>query len=198
MEEIRKLWEGALSHYEKKEYDRAENLVDKLLSANPDFHRGWFLKGVILEETGRSADARACYDKGGNLFNMWFRLALQVQESDPGRAIAYYGRALTLDQKSNIAWLNQGLLYERLGKREEAASCFSHITPGREVFSRIVAPSVFMLFLIVGGIIMIGKGEKTLSILVFLSAVVCFFLLKRDAATAVTMLVKKNSGRQLA
>ena len=61
MQSIGQLLEEALLHFEKKEYVKAGKLVDELLASNPEFHRGWFLKGVILEETGRPAEAEKCY-----------------------------------------------------------------------------------------------------------------------------------------
>ncbi len=55
MESIEKLLEKMLLHYEKKEYSSAEKLADELLASQPTFHKAWFLKGVILEETGRTS-----------------------------------------------------------------------------------------------------------------------------------------------
>lgn len=65
MQSIGQLLEEALLHFEKKEYVKAGKLVDELLASNPEFHRGWFLKGVILEETGRPAEAEKCYRRRG-------------------------------------------------------------------------------------------------------------------------------------
>lgn len=192
MQSIGELLEKTLLHFEKKEYDEAEKLVDELLAANPDFHRGWFLKGVILEETGRSAEAGKCYDKGGNLFNMWFRLALQLEESDPERALSYYDRVLQGDQKHNMVWLNKGLLYEKMGRTGEAGKCFRNLAPAREILSRIIVPVGFMAFLIGGTIAMFQRGNRTMSLIVAGAAVFCFFWLRRDAGTAVTMFLKKS------
>ena len=192
MESIGKLLEDALSSYEKKEYNRAEKLVDRLLDGNPQFHRGWFLKGVILEETGRDDDAKRCYAKAGSLFNMWFRLAMQLEGSDPSRALVYYGRVLEMDGTFSMALLNKGLLHEKLGDREKAKACFEKLSPKREIFSRLVSPAAFMLFLLIGGILMISRGEKILSLFAFASALICFFWLKRDAGTAITIFRKKR------
>jgi len=192
LESVGKLLEDSLLSYEKKEYDRAEKLVDTLLAGNPQFHRGWFLKGVILEETGRNDDARRCYAKAGSLFNMWFRLALQIQETDPKRALIYYGRVLEMDRTFSMALLNKGVLHEKLGDYEAAKACFRALSPKREIASRIVIPSGFLLFLLIGGILMLSRGEKMLSLFAFASAVICLFWLKRDAGTAVTMLRKKK------
>jgi tetratricopeptide (TPR) repeat protein len=192
LESVGKLLEDSLLSYEKKEYDRAEKLVDTLLAGNPQFHRGWFLKGVILEETGRNDDARRCYAKAGSLFNMWLRLAMQIQEADPKRALIYYGRALEMDRTFSVALLNKGMLHEKLGDYEAAKACFRALSPKREIVSRIVIPSGFLLFLLIGGILMLSRGEKMLSLFAFGSAVICLFWLKRDAGTAIDMLRKKK------
>jgi tetratricopeptide (TPR) repeat protein len=188
---VDKLFEDALASYEKKEYEIAEKLVDALIDTNSQFPRGWFLKGVILEETGRIDKAQQFYAKAGSLFNMWFRLAVQLQESDPKRSINYYGRVLEMDPTFSMALLNKGLLHEKMGDREEASRCFRVLPAKKEIFSRIVIPAGFLLFLLIGGIMMISRGEKILSLFVVVSALICFFWLKRDAGVAITM-YRKN------
>ena len=196
MESIGKLLEDALASYEKKEYNRAEKLVDTLLDGNPQFHRGWFLKGVILEETGRDDDAQRCYAKAGSLFNMWFRLALQLQESDPERALVYYDRVLEMDPNFSMVLLNKGLLHEKLGDQGKAKEYFEKLSPKRDIFSRLVSPAAFLLFLLIGGIMMFSRGERILSLFAFASALICLFWLKRDAGTAITMFRKKRQYSQ--
>ena len=192
MESAGKLLENILTHYEKKEYGPAEKLVDALLSANPDFHRGLFLKGVILEETGRSAEARKYYEKAGNLFTLFIRLAMQLQETDPQRAIGYYEKVAQMDPRNNMIWLKKGLLYEKMGKPGEAKTSYKNLSPAKEILSRIVIPAGFMIFLIAGAVAMIERGEKGLAAIVIASAVFCLFWLKRDAGTAVQMVLKKK------
>ena len=192
MESIGKLLEQTLTHYERKEYGEAERLVDILLAGNPQFHRGWFLKGVIFEETGRAGDAEQYYVKAGNLFNMWSRLAMQLDQTDPKRALVYYDRALQMDPANNALLLRKGLLLEKTGGKGQAEACFRKLSLRRELFSRLVAPLGFMVFLITGGVMMFARGERSLSFFAFASAVVCFFWLKRDAGAAITMLQKKN------
>jgi tetratricopeptide (TPR) repeat protein len=123
---------------------------------------------------------------------MWFRLALQLQESDPQRALVYYDRVLEMDHTSGMALLNKGMLHEKLGDLEKAQKCFKKLSPKREIFSRIVSPAGFLLFLLIGGIMMFSRGERILSLFALASAGICFFWLKRDAGTAITMFRKKK------
>jgi tetratricopeptide (TPR) repeat protein len=192
MESIGKMLEATLTHYEKKEYVEAEKLVDELLADNPNFHRGWFLKGIILEETGRAQEAEKYMGKAGNVFTLMFRLALQLQDVDPQRALTYYDKLLQMDPHNNMAWFSRGLIYEKLGDRTQAQASFRNLTPAREIISRILVPLLFMLFLLGGGITMMMKGDKALATLVLASSVFCFFWLKRDIGKALQMLSKKN------
>jgi len=195
MEAVGKLLETILMHYEQKDYVSAEKLLDNLLVSQPNFHRAWFLKGVVLEETGRKDEADKFYSKAGNCFTLWFRLAMQLQEVDPPRALVYFDRVSEMDKKNNMIWFYKGMLSERLGNIEEARRCFRQLSPLREILSRIIIPSGFMIFLIIGAVMMIKRGETALSVVVIASAVFCMFWLKRDAGHAVQMLLKKNQYR---
>lgn len=185
-------FEKSLLHFEKKEYKKAEKYIDELLEADPQFQRGWFLKGVILEETGRASEAEKYFEKAGNLYNMWFRLALQLGESDPQKAIGYFDRVLQMNPYDYLALFNKGLLCEKAGMTDEAKKCFQSIAAGKEVFSRIIVPLGFMIFLSVGGVLMFQKGDRTLSLLVLGMAGFCVIWLKRDLRTTLTLFSKKR------
>ena len=196
MESISKLLNQILGHYEKKEYDAAERGVDLLLASHPDFHRGQFMKAVILEETGRAADAERHYEKAGNRYTLWGRLAMQLQDIDPDRAIMYYERVTRMDPQNSMLWFNLGELYEKKGRLDDARECYRNLSPLREVLSRIFIPLGFMIFLISGGAMMIQRGERGLAAVVIASAVFCAFWLKRDAGKAVNMIIRKyNAGK---
>jgi tetratricopeptide (TPR) repeat protein len=195
MASIETLMAEMLSHYEKKEYADAEKYADELLAVRPDFHRAWFLKGVILEETGKRAEAKRMFEKAGDLFTLWIRLALQLDDTDPERAIQYYGRALELEPGFNLALLNRGLLCEKTGRLDEARACFRKLSPGKEVFSKIVIPGGFMALLIGTGVLLLERGEKIISMFTFVSALVCLLWLRRDGTTALKMLLKKSKYR---
>jgi len=192
MQSITRQLEIIIAHYEKKEYDAAEKAADELIAAHPDFHRGQFMKAVILEETGRAGDAEKHYEKAGNRFTLWSRLAMQLQESDPQRALTYFERVTKMDPQNNLLWFNLGNLYEKMGRNDDARRCFRNLFPLKEVMSRIFIPLGFLIFLASGGVLMIQRGEKALAIVVIASAIFCLFWLKRDAGKAVQMIMKKN------
>jgi tetratricopeptide (TPR) repeat protein len=192
VESIGKALEKTLSHYEKKEYAAAEKAVDELIASNPEFHRGQFLKAVILEETGRASEAERHYDKAGNRFTLWCRLAAQLRTVDPERAITYYERVSKMDPQNNMIWFDLGNLYETRGMRDQARSCFRNLQPVKEVLSRIFIPLGFMIFLASGAVMMIQRGEKGLTAVVIASAIFCVFWLKRDGGKALQMVMKKR------
>lgn len=195
MESIGKLLDTILGHYEKKQYDEAEKAADLLLASHPDFHRGQFMKAVILEETGRAADAEQHYVKSGNRYTFWSRLAMQLQDIDPDRAIIYYERTAKADPQNSVLWFKLGELYEKKGRSNDARECYRNLSPVKEVLSKIFIPLGFMIFLLSGGIMMIQRGEQGLAAVVVAAAVFCVFWLKRDAGTAVRMIVKKSKAR---
>ena len=191
MESISKLLNQILEHYNNKEYDAAERAADTLLASHPDFQRGQFMKAVILEETGRAVDAERHYEKAGNRYTLWSRLAMQLQDIDPDRAIVYYERVTKADPQNNVLWFGLGDLYEKMGRPADARSCYRNLSPVKEILSRIFIPLGFMIFLLSGAIAMIQRGEKGLAVVVVAASVFCVFWLKRDAGKAVQMAVKK-------
>jgi tetratricopeptide (TPR) repeat protein len=196
MESIGKQLNQIIAYYEKKEYGAAEKMVDALLVAHPDFHRGQFIKAVILEETGRADDAEQHYAKAGNRYTLWSRLAVQLHDIDPDRALTYYKRVTEMDPQNNILWFRLGELYEKMGRHDDARECYKNLSPVKEVLSRIFIPLGFMIFLISGAVMMIQRGEKGLSIVVIAAAFFCVFWLKRDAGKAIQMVAKKNKSRK--
>jgi len=192
---IRKALDKALSHYGKKEYADAERGADVVLEAYPDFTRALFLKAVILEETGRSGQADEFYRKAGPLFPMWFRLALQLQKTDPERALKYFAKVSTMDPNDNMIWYGMGSIYERLGYHDEAKKCYQKMSLKREIVSRLLSPIGFFIIMAAGSVAMLKHGDKALASLVILSAIVCLYWLKRDGGRVLEMMKKRNKYR---
>lgn len=192
LKQIDALLEKTLFYYERKEYAAAEKVVADLLAAAPDFHRGWFLKGVILEETGRADQAEECFVKSSNAHTLMVRLALQLQEKDPERAAGYFDRVLEYDPGNNYMQYQRGLLYEKLGNAAEAAKSFRNISALKEITSRIFIPVGFFIFLLSGAVAMFHRGERVLMWVVVASALFCLVWMRRDSGLAIKMLIKKQ------
>lgn len=192
MQTIQALLEKSLTHYEKKEYGLAEKAADELLAIHPDFHRARFLKAVILEETGRAGEAEQHYAQAGNRLTLWLRLAMQLHDADPQRALRYYERVSKMDPQNNQAWFKMGTLYEKQGRRDEARTCFRSLSPFREALSRIVIPLGFLVIMVSGAVMMLKRGDTILALFLAASAIMCLLWLKRDGGKAVEMIRKKR------
>jgi Tfp pilus assembly protein PilF len=192
MESLRLTLEKTLYYYEKKDYKNAEKGVDEMLSSNPDFPRALFLKAVILDETGRTDKAEEYYRKAGSTSLLWLRLALQLQESDPERALRYFTKVKEIDPENNLVWFSMGEIYEKLGRPEEARKCLNNISMMKEIVSKLLTPFGFLVIMIAGSIAMINRGNLGLGLLVVLSGIVCLVWLKRDGGRVIQMMQKKK------
>ncbi len=192
MQEIGKLFDAAIAHFEKKEYGQAEKAVDELLRMHPNFQRGHFMKAVILEETGHANKAEEHYAKSGNRYTLWFRLASQLESVDPERALGYYERVSKYDTQNNMLWFSLGSLYEKMGRTADAGTCFRKLEMLREILSRVVIPLGFLIIMATGSVLMLSRGDYGLAIVVIASAIFCVVWLNRDGGRALQMLKKKK------
>ncbi len=192
MESIRKTLEKTLQLYEKKDYENAEKGADEMLAGYPEFSRALFLKGVILDETGKTAKAEEYYRKVAGVSVMWFRLALQLQNSDPERALRYFKKVTDVDVENNQVWLSMGEIYEKQGRTDEAQKCFKNIALMKEIVTKLLSPLGFLIIMIAGSIAMFRRGNYALASLVVLSGIVCLVWLKRDGGRVLEMMQKKK------
>lgn len=193
MASLRKALDKALAHYEKKDYAEAERGADVIVAGFPDFARGQFLKAVILEETGRDKEAEAYFRKAGPLFPLFFRLALQLRDSDPERALRYFEKAIAMDADNNLLRYNLGIVYEKLNRPDDARRSFQQIDVRREVLTRLLSPLGFFIIMVAGAIAMLRRGDLILASLVIASAAICFLWLKRDGGQVLAMVKKKSA-----
>jgi len=192
MESLRKTLEKTLQFYEKKDYGNAEKGADEMLAANPDFPRALFLKAVIFDETGKTDKAEEYYRKAGSVSLLWLRLALQLQVSDPERALRYFKKVNEIDPENNLIWFSMGEIYEKLGRSDEARKSFNNISLMKEVVSKLLSPLGFLIIMIAGSIAMFNRGNTGLGSLVVASGVVCLLWLKRDGGRVIKMMLKKK------
>jgi hypothetical protein len=195
MESLRKTLEQTLQFYEKKDYDNAEKGADRMLVAVPDFPRAQFLKAVILDETGRPDKAEEYYRKAGSTSLLWLRLALQLQEVDPERALRYFNKVKERETGNNLVLYSLGNVYERLGRLDEARKSFNNISLTKEVVSKLLSPLGFLVVMVAGSLAMFSRGNAGLGSLVALSGIVCLLWLKRDGGRVLQMMWKKRKYR---
>ncbi|MFF5182558.1 tetratricopeptide repeat protein [Streptomyces sp. NPDC000345] len=106
----------------------ASRLYRKVLALDPDNAVAWYNLGVIAHEDGRTADARAAYEKTLKIDPSFqaalFNEALLLKSSDPDRAMGLLERAVGADPRAATAHLHLGDLWARKHRDEEAADEF--------------------------------------------------------------------------
>lgn len=126
MKDAWQMYQTAWSLFKARAYEEAMQHINDALHLSPELTRGWFLKGVILEEMGKPEEAEPYFEKVSNLSTRWFILALEAQDAqfDPERNLSYYERVRELNDRNPAMWYNKGCLYQQLGLQEIADECF--------------------------------------------------------------------------
>jgi len=118
----------AIAWYRDGQTDRALTAVDELIAGEPDNPYYWELKGQILFEEGRPADAIGAHERSvqlkpdAPLLRVNLAHAL-IETSDPAvldRAIDELKRATAMEKDNTMAWRLLGQAYSTQGKEGEA------------------------------------------------------------------------------
>jgi tetratricopeptide (TPR) repeat protein len=119
----------AIAYFERGDYEKALEDLDKFLELNPDHASAWDNRGVTLERLGRYEEALGSYDKAIELnpthANAWYNRGVTLESL--GRheeALSSYDKAIELNPTDASAWNNRGVTLERLGRYEEALSSY--------------------------------------------------------------------------
>ena len=119
-----------LQHYQKGQYDLAENLAKKLTQQYPKHPFGWQVLGVLFKQTGKLQDSAIANQKvleiSPNDAEAHGNLGITLQEL--GRledAEASYRKAIAIKPEYAEAHINLGATLQELGKLEDAESSYS-------------------------------------------------------------------------
>ncbi len=119
----------AIAHYRDADLDKALSMVDALIAEYPDDPYFRELKGQMLYENGRIAEALPAYEKAVDLRpdSPLLRLGLartQIQLNKPGLndpALAHLRDVLEAEPKNASAWRLRAIAHGRNGNRGESA-----------------------------------------------------------------------------
>lgn len=201
-----KLLEDSLSCFLDKKYEKALELVDNAIKAEPDFEKALFYKGVMFEETGKHDEAQAYYEKVEDLSDMWFNLGLKVEREKLGadEAIKYYKRATEINPAKSIAWYNMGLLYKKDKNKDIANTCFRNIRLAKEALLQVILPLGIGLILLMGAIaitqIPLSRdhfGAKIAVIICTLAGLIISWMAYKNGSLWIRMIFKKASSYML-
>ena len=150
-----KYYDKAHGYFDKGDFEKAIEYLDKLLEINPNSIDALSNKGITLNNMGRFDEALSYYNKvleiepnnTITLINKAYILMHDIKDYE--EAVKYYNILLKMDKKvfkekidySNFKypdillhiWNNKGLALFNLGKYEEAVSCYNEtlkIDPG--------------------------------------------------------------------
>ncbi|MER5429795.1 tetratricopeptide repeat protein [Streptomyces sp. NPDC002588] len=106
----------------------AAQLYRVVLGLDPRNEVAWYNLGVIAHEAGRTADARAAYEKSLKIDPTFqsalYNEAILLESSDPDRAMGLLERAIGVDPNAATAHLHLGDIWARKKRDREAADEF--------------------------------------------------------------------------
>lgn len=124
----------ALDQAEKSDVSAALRTVSSALGMLPEDERSWKLAGLCYYQLGNYAMAGYCFDRLTDEREEWQAAALLKQEEmNPVIALVEQGNykkaaaSLAAADKTIGEWNYLGCLYAVLGRREQAAECFTKV-----------------------------------------------------------------------
>ncbi len=111
-------------------FDRAESLLQQVLSQDPANRQAMLHLGVLLKNRGRLREAAQVLDQGRDLYPGDYELTLQSgvchrQLGDLQAARDRYQAALRLFDNDAVLFTNLGILEQQRGNREEARAAYT-------------------------------------------------------------------------
>jgi predicted Zn-dependent protease len=139
----------AIAYYQKKDPDRALSLLDGLLADQPENPYLWELKGQILFEFGRAAEAEPAHRKSVQLkpdaplfhVNLAQTLIALEKKDRLDEAVVELDRALALEKDNSFAWALLARAYDAKDMPGQArlAAAEAHFAVGEMRDARVFA-----------------------------------------------------------
>ncbi|MFI6492801.1 tetratricopeptide repeat protein [Streptomyces sp. NPDC050564] len=102
----------------------------RVLELDPRNKQAWYGLGLIEQQDGRAADARAAYEKAletdPKFMSALYSEAFLLRSSDPDRAIELLKRAVAADPKATSIQMQLGNLLAEQHRKGEAEDVFRH------------------------------------------------------------------------
>lgn len=127
-----------IASMEKRDFDLALNLIDKIIADNPDNTYYIYVKSVILLNVGKKADVLALYNKGleknpQNAEILACKAHYLLTNGDKSQALEMIYEALCLNyEQSILVNIKRAQIYDAIGQRDYAFKIISDIDMSKE------------------------------------------------------------------
>jgi len=125
VKEVVELAKKGRAYAQRTKYREAMAYYNKALSIDPKFAEGWFLRALVLIDTGKPEEALVDCERAlalnPNYADAWSKKALaffNLERFEDGVLAAT--RASTLNGNDAMAWYIKGVCLDELGKSDEA------------------------------------------------------------------------------
>ncbi|MFJ8072810.1 tetratricopeptide repeat protein [Streptomyces sp. NPDC096176] len=126
--EAQSLVQAGLMQSQYRDFSGAARSFRRALELDPENKVAWYNLGVIAQRDGRTADARAAYDKALKIdptfASALFNEAVLLESSDPDRAVTLLKRAVAANPKASTAYLRLGRALAKKGQDDDAQDAF--------------------------------------------------------------------------
>ncbi len=116
-----------LTYLSMGKYEDAKIYFEKAISVTPFFSDAYNNLGVTYMQMGKYEKAEECFHKARQdsiyvlMPSLWFNLGLLREKQERyDEAIAFYSEAIRKKENYPIAYLRRGIIFEKLGKYEDA------------------------------------------------------------------------------
>ncbi|MEV6052280.1 tetratricopeptide repeat protein [Streptomyces sp. NPDC052107] len=129
-EQTNALLRSALQRQTQQDSPGAAQDYRHVLELDPTNKQAWYGLGVIEQQNGRTANARAAYEKAletdPKFMSALYSEAFLLRSSDPDRAIKLLKRAVAADPKGTTIQMQLGNLLAGQHRKDEAEDAFRH------------------------------------------------------------------------
>ncbi|MFF4044368.1 tetratricopeptide repeat protein [Streptomyces sp. NPDC001816] len=122
------LLKSALQHQIQQDSPGAARDYRHALELDPQNKRAWYGLGLVDQQSGRTADARAEFDRAleidPHFMSPLYSEAYMLRTSDPDRAIELLKRVAAIDPRATVPQLQLGRLLAENNRKGEAEAAF--------------------------------------------------------------------------
>ena len=138
---IEQIFNSAVENYEKKNFEDAKNLYQKILKVNPNHTEANYNLGLIFQQFKKYIKAKNFYEKAiqikPNYVAAHNNLGLVFKElEDMKNAKRSYEKAIKIDPNCVSAIFNLGIVFRELGEFQKSLNCYQSVIKIKPNFAK--------------------------------------------------------------